>query len=148
MSEQQPFTWPIRVYWEDTDGGGVVYHSQYVNFFERARTEWLRSLGLHQAELQRDHNLVFAIHRMQIDFLRPARLDDELQVTVVLVDVGAASMQFRQVITIQNKSDEETPKSELMSTADVYAASLSAREFKLVRIPDNISIKLKRTINS
>ena len=73
----QPFVWQVRVYWEDTDGGGVVYHAQYLNFFERARTEWLRSLGLDQSELADVHGIVFSVRHMDIDFVLAARLDDD-----------------------------------------------------------------------
>src|SRR5690606_20285001 len=77
-----PFSWPTRVYWEDTDAGGVVYHAQYLAFLERARTEWLRALGYGQEPLRVDHGLVFAVRAMRIDFRAPARLDDALDVSV------------------------------------------------------------------
>ena len=83
-----PFVWKVRVYWEDTDAGGVVYHSRYVNFFERARTEWLRSLGVDQSELAEQENVLFAVRHMEIDFKQAARLDDELDITVHSVEVG------------------------------------------------------------
>jgi len=70
-----PFVWRVRVYWEDTDAGGVVYHSRYLNFFERARTEWLRSLGVDQVKLAEEENVLFAIRHMNIDFEQAARLD-------------------------------------------------------------------------
>ena len=142
------FTWPVRVYWEDTDGGGVVYHSQYVNFFERARTEWLRSIGLDQSRLQSELNLVFAIHRIEVGFIRPARLDDQLIVSVKPEWKSAARMQFKQTITKATHSDQDDTQNELIATADVYAVSLSAREFKPVRIPDTISEIFKNTIKS
>ena len=72
------FSWPTRVYWEDTDAGGVVYHAQYLAFLERARTEWLRARGKGQALLRNDYDLVFAVRAMRIDFRQPARLDDAL----------------------------------------------------------------------
>src|SRR5690606_10712998 len=78
------FSHQIRVYWEDTDAGGVVYHAQYLAFLERARSEWLRSLGRGQDALRREHDLVFAVRAMQVDFRAPARLDDALQVSCVL----------------------------------------------------------------
>ena len=76
-----PFVWRVRVYWEDTDAGGVVYHSQYLNFFERARTEWLRAKGVHQAKIAEQENVLFAIRHMDIDFVNAARLDDELDIS-------------------------------------------------------------------
>ena len=92
----QPFVWQLRVYWEDTDGGGVVYHANYLKFFERARTEWLRSLGLGQADLAADHGIVFAVRRMELDFRVAARLDDELLVSAHPARVGAARVVFEQ----------------------------------------------------
>lgn len=93
-----PFTWPVRVYWEDTDAGGVVYHASYVRFLERARTEWLRAVGVHQSQLRREHGLGFVVRNLQIDFRRPALLDDELQVTVAVQELRAASILFDQAI--------------------------------------------------
>ncbi|WP_017167163.1 YbgC/FadM family acyl-CoA thioesterase, partial [Xanthomonas phaseoli] len=75
------FSWPTRVYWEDTDAGGVVYHARYVAFMERARTEWMRALGYGQERMRQEHDLVFAVRSMQLDFLKPARLDDALSVS-------------------------------------------------------------------
>lgn len=143
------FIWPVRVYWEDTDGGGVVYHAQYVKFFERGRTEWLRGLGFEQSRLQREQDIVFAIHRMEIDFLRPARLDDELAVSTEPLEFGAASMQLRQEIRRVNPAGttaDAAAQGELIARAGVYAACLSASQFQPVRIPDIIKNKLANTI--
>ncbi len=139
---------PIRVYWEDTDGGGVVYHARYVNFFERARTEWLRQLGFEQSRLQRELDIVFAIHRMEIDFLGPARLDDQLRVSAAPVKLGAASMRFQQRIHRCDDTAGGADTDELIARADVYAACLTASGFKPVRIPEAIKVKLKSTITS
>ena len=92
------FSWPTRVYWEDTDAGGVVYHAQYVAFLERARTEWLRFRGHGQEQLRHDLDLVFAVRAMRLDFLRPARLDDLLAVTVEIRACKRASVVFAQSI--------------------------------------------------
>ena len=124
----QPFVWQLRVYWEDTDAGGVVYHSNYLNFFERARTEWLRSIGISQSELSSQHNLVFAIRKMDIDFLAAARLDDELDVSVQSVKIGASRMTFSQEMT--RRSDGRN-----LAKANVTAACLAADSFKPDRIP-------------
>lgn len=124
------FVWPLRVYWEDTDGGGVVYHARYLHFFERARSEWLRSLGYSQLQLQQQHDLVFAIRNMNIDFVRPARMDDALQVTAALLAVGRASLRFQQ--HIHRHPDE------LIASATVYAACLQASNFKPRRIPHDM----------
>src|SRR5690606_27440166 len=92
------FSWPTRAYWEDTDAGGVVYHAQYLAFLERARTEWLRALGYGQELLRRDHDLVFAVRAMRLEFLRPARLDDALAVTAGLRECRRASVVFHQAV--------------------------------------------------
>ncbi len=100
MTETEPevFTWPARVYWEDTDAGGVVYHAGYLRFMERARTEWLRALGVEQGDLRTHTALAMVVRDMQIDFLAPARLDDALTVSVHPVRVRAASLVFEQAI--------------------------------------------------
>ena len=93
-----PFTWPVRVYWEDTDAGGVVYHASYVRFLERARTEWLRASGVDQSALKQRTGVAFMVREMQLDFLRAARLDDELLTTVAIKERRAASILFAQTI--------------------------------------------------
>jgi acyl-CoA thioester hydrolase len=93
------FTWPVRIYWEDTDAGGVVYHASYLRFLERARTEWLRSLGVQQSRVQEESGLAFLVREMQLDFLKAALLDDELLVTVEVKERRAASILFAQSIS-------------------------------------------------
>ena len=123
-----PFVWKVRVYWEDTDAGGVVYHSRYLNFFERARTEWLREKGVHQAKLAEEDNALFAIRHMDIDFLQAARLDDELDVTVHTVDARGVRMTFSQ--DMKRCSDQQ-----LVATAKLTAVCLRADNFKPTRMP-------------
>ena len=98
MSPIAPFSWPVRVYWEDTDAGGVVYHASYLRFMERARSEWLRAQGVDQSALREATGLAFMVRSMQLDFLRPALLDDELAVTVVVKEWRSASILFSQAI--------------------------------------------------
>ena len=86
------FTFPVRVYWEDTDAGGVVYYGSYLRFLERARSEWLRALGIDQAALSRDERLQFVVVEANIRYHRPARFDDELVVTVTLEELRGASV--------------------------------------------------------
>ena len=90
------FVWPVRVYWEDTDAGGVVYHASYVRFLERSRSEWLRSLGIAQSELRVEAGIVFVVHRIEIDFRKPSRLDDLLNIDVRAHDVRGASFMVSQ----------------------------------------------------
>jgi acyl-CoA thioester hydrolase len=131
-----PFVWKVRVYWEDTDAGGVVYHSRYLNFFERARTEWLRSMGVHQAALAAEDNVVFAIRHMDIGFAQAARLDDELDVTVHSVDAGGVRMTFSQEMTRCSDGQQ-------VASAKLTAVSLKADSFKPTRMPKWIRAKIR-----
>lgn len=123
-----PFVWKVRVYWEDTDAGGVVYHSRYLNFFERARTEWLRSIGIHQAKIAGEDNVLFAIRNMEIDFVQAARLDDELDITVHSVNAGGVRMTLSQDVT--RCCDRQS-----VATANMTAVCLTADSFKPTRMP-------------
>lgn len=123
------FHWPVRIYYEDTDSGGVVYHSQYLNFMERARTEWLRALGFEQDLLRNEHKLLFAVHSMQITYRRPARFNDALLIESQLVKASGASMQFEQIIYRGE---------ELLCDASVRIACLDAETFRPKSIPKSI----------
>jgi len=90
------FTWPVRVYYEDTDAGGIVFYANYLKFFERARTEWLRAAGINQQELIASDNAGFVVKSATINYHAPARLDDELRLTLVIEKLGRASVQFAQ----------------------------------------------------
>jgi tol-pal system-associated acyl-CoA thioesterase len=92
------FSCRYRVYWEDTDAGGVVYYANYLKFMERCRTEWLRHLGLGQAQLRNERQLQFAVVNVNVDFLQPAVLDDEITVTAELQRLGGATINFKQTI--------------------------------------------------
>ncbi|MGV3572723.1 MAG: tol-pal system-associated acyl-CoA thioesterase [Ramlibacter sp.] len=96
MSKRAVFTWPLRVYWEDTDAGGIVFYANYLKFFERARTEWLRSLGISQGALRAATGGMFVVGETSVRYLRPARLDDELLVTAQLEAAGRASLIIAQ----------------------------------------------------
>ena len=131
MSQNPPFSLPIRVYWEDTDAGGVVYHAAYVCFLERARTEWLRSLGVSQQVLRENEDVVFAVRGMQVDFLAPARLDDALEVGVRIAEVGRASVVFAQRIV-------RIADGRVLIEATVRVACLSAAVFKPRSLPETL----------
>lgn len=92
-----PFIHPVRIYWEDTDAGGVVFYANYLKFFERARTEWLRARGFEQEALRAARRVMFVVAETQVRYLRPARLDDVLQVTVDVQEAGRASLDIAQV---------------------------------------------------
>ncbi|HEY6456807.1 MAG TPA: tol-pal system-associated acyl-CoA thioesterase [Steroidobacteraceae bacterium] len=139
------FTFPVRVYWEDTDAGGVVYYANYLRFMERARTEWLRTLGYCQRDLANNHGVLFAVTRVRIDYRRPARLDDELSVTCEPRTVGAASVSFAQNITrvcAGNATDHAEapgafdPAPGVLTEAEVRIACLDARTFRPLRMPE------------
>lgn len=129
------FLWPVRVYYEDTDAGGVVYYANYLKFMERARTEWLRSLGFEQDELIAQHNVLFAVRRVALDYRQPARFNDTLTVSVCIVETGKASLTFAQ--TIRRESDHL-----VLCEGQVKIASLDAREFKPCGIPEALQQKL------
>ena len=119
----------VRVYWEDTDGGGIVYYANYLRFFERARTELLRSRGYSQSEMQGGDNLVFAVISVSVDYLRPARLDDLLEVSVRVAQASRVSLTFEQEITRDNDADE------VLCRATVRVACLDATKLTPRRIP-------------
>ncbi len=93
---EDTFCWPVRVYWEDTDAGGIVFYANYLKFFERARTEWLRSLGVQQQRLREETGGMFVVSGTELRYHRPARLDDLLQVTARVGELGRASMTLQQ----------------------------------------------------
>jgi len=134
MSVDPRGSWPPRSYWEDTDAGGVVYHARYVAFMERARTEWMRALGYGQERMRCDHGLVFAVRSMTMEFLKPARLDDALDVTATLVQCKRASMVFAQAV---HRGDET------LLTAQVKIAALDATTFKPRGMDDALHAALK-----
>jgi acyl-CoA thioester hydrolase len=92
----EPFAHPVRVYWEDTDAGGVVFYANYLKFFERARTEWLRAAGFGQEQLRGEHGLIFVVTDTSLQYHRPARLDDELRITVEPDAPRGASLALAQ----------------------------------------------------
>ncbi len=124
------FVWPVRVYYEDTDAGGVVYHANYLKFMERARSEWLRQLGFEQDDLARNENMVFAVRQATVDFFKPARFNERLQIISGISDKGPASFLFTQRIT--NQSGITICKGE------VKIACLDTETFRPRRIPELI----------
>jgi len=127
MSSHVLFTWPVRVYFQDTDAGGVVYHASYVNFMERARTEWLRTHGYSNAGLMKEFGVVFVVRSMKLDYLRPALLDDMLDVTAQVKDIGRSRITLLQTVRRED---------ELLTEAEVHLVSVSLETFKPVRVPE------------
>jgi acyl-CoA thioester hydrolase len=128
------FSWPARVYWEDTDGGGIVYYANYLRFLERARTEWLRSLGYSQHALAREPGIVFTVASLTVEYRRPARLDDELTITCEPRADRAATIRFEQAIFRGRNPGEEAP----LLVAGVRVACVDARTLKPRRLPESL----------
>jgi len=125
------FAWPTRVYWEDTDAGGVVYHASYLRFLERARTEWLRARGIAQQRLREELGIVFVVRDLSIEFVASARLDDELDVTIEAFERRSASLTFVQCIL--RRADAS-----VLTRARVRAACIDAQTWQPVRIPEHL----------
>lgn len=125
------FSWPIRVYYEDTDAGGVVYHAQYLAFFERARTEWLRSLGYEQDRLRETHGILFAVRRVQVEYQSPALFNEALTLVSTLTRAAGASLDFEQSL---QRNHEPTR----CCLARVKVACIQARTLKPTRLPDDL----------
>ena len=132
------FRWQARVYWEDTDGGGIVYYANYLRFLERARTEWLRGPGSVQSELVRDPGVVFAVTSVQVEYRRPARLDDLLDIGCDPAQSGAATLEFRPDLR-RGAADGE-----LLVEARAQVACLDAATLRPRRLPAAILEVLKR----
>lgn len=123
------FSWPVRVYYEDTDAGGVVYHANYLNFMERARTEWLRALGFEQTELKNSHGIIIVVHSLSITFNKPAYFNDMLEIHCDIVKIGHGSIELAQTIMRDGTK---------LISAHVKAAFVNAASFKPVGIPAHI----------
>jgi len=137
MSIQDPeFEWPVRVYYEDTDAGGVVYHARYLQFMERARTEWLRALGFEQDQLRSEQGIIFAVRKMTLDFVRPARFNQALRVSAALCGNGRASIDLAQQVL--GASDGR-----LYCKATVNVACIDATLLRPTRIPEALLDALK-----
>ena len=130
----KPHQFRIRVYYEDTDAGGVVYHSNYLNFTERARSEMLREMGANQTAMRLDTNLIFVVGKMDCNFIRPAFLDDELTIETVTTKAGKVSMSFSQKVLRGE---------ELLFTAEVKAGCVDAQTYKPKAMPKALQEKLK-----
>jgi acyl-CoA thioester hydrolase len=129
----QPFRHATRVYWEDTDAGGIVYYANYLKYFERARTEWLRSLGVEQGALRERLGAMFIVSRTAMRYLRPARLDDLLEVTVAVRDAARVSLHLEQ---------QALRGTELLAEGDIRIACVDAPTLKPRRIPDEVLSRL------
>jgi len=138
VQRERQFSWPVRVYWEDTDAGGIVFYANYLKFFERARTEWLRSRGLEQRLLRERTGGMFVVSDTRVRYHQPARLDDELIVTALPLETGRASM------TIQQQTYLKTPAENiLLCDGSIRVGWVDATSYKPARIPPTILEALK-----
>lgn len=127
MTKSKIFSLPVRVYFQDTDAGGVVYHANYLNFMERARTEWLRTYGHSNAGLMKEFGMVFVMRSVKLDYLKPALLDDALDVTAQIKDIGRSRLTLLQTV---RRGDE------LLAEAEVHLVCVSLESFKPVSVPE------------
>jgi acyl-CoA thioester hydrolase len=127
------FRWPVRVYYEDTDSGGVVYYANYLRFMERARSEWLRAIGRDVERLARDEGLLFAVRSVRVDFRAPARLSDMLAVTVEPASIGRASVNLSQRVLREDV---------LVCAAEVRLACLATDDFHPRPMPEPLRTEL------
>jgi acyl-CoA thioester hydrolase len=135
------FTWTIRVYYEDTDTGGVVFYANYLKFFERARTEWLRAAGVSQQTMTQAHRVMFIVKSTAVDYHAPAKLDDELKLTVTIERLGKASVQFvQQAWRLDRDSGAHT---QLLSTGRIKVGCVDALTFRPSPIPDDVLAKIR-----
>jgi acyl-CoA thioester hydrolase len=135
--DAQPFMWTVRVYYEDTDAAGVVYYANYLKFMERARTEWLRVQGFEQTDLAHKYGVAFVVRSAAINYLRPARFNDGLQVTVELIKVGAGHIDLIQRVLRED---------ELLSDAAIKIACVGLRTMRPVRIPQPLATRIRTPI--
>lgn len=140
VSENE-FLWPVRVYYEDTDSGGVVYYANYLKFMERARTELLRSLGFEQDQLIKEQGIIFAVHSLSVKYKKPAVFNDELLVKTKISHCGRASFDFSH--TIVRASDES-----LLCEADIKVACINTVKFTPTVIPETMLSKIKEEVSS
>jgi acyl-CoA thioester hydrolase len=133
------FALPVRVYYQDTDAGGVVFHARYVNFFERARTEWLRGIGFSVRELAEQEKVLFIVRELHVRYLKPAVLDDELNVTAAIEHLGFVSMTVEQRVL---------RGAELLVHASVNLACVAADELKPTRVPAQVRSALERSLGA
>jgi acyl-CoA thioester hydrolase len=133
------FNWNIRVYYEDTDTGGVVFYANYLKFFERARTEWLRAAGVSQQTLTQVHGVIFIVKSTSLDYHAPAKLDDELKLTVVVERQGRASVNFMQEAWRITETGQE-----LLTTGRIKVGCVDIATFRPTAIPDDVLQKIRK----
>ena len=146
MKDAAPFQWPVRIYWEDTDAGGIVFYANYLKFFERARTEWLRSLGVEQSALREATGGMFIVGETHVRYHRPARLDDELIVTAAVQQAGRASLIIAQQAFLKSEDwiAGQARNDGLLCDGTIRIGWVDALTLKPARIPPTILEALNR----
>jgi acyl-CoA thioester hydrolase len=136
MANEMPsvFDWTVRIYYEDTDAGGIVFYANYLKFFERARTEWLRAAGIAQQELLDQQGMAFVVKNASIDYVAPARLDDEIKLTTTIEKLGRASVQFFQ---------QAWRGEQLLTSASVKVGCVDAATMRPRPLPDEVAGKMR-----
>ncbi len=142
-TQKKEFSWPVRVYYEDTDSGGVVYYANYLKFMERARTELLRSIGYQQDQIQQELGIIFAVRSANIQYKKPARFNDELNVVTSISSLGKASILFKQSVFL-SASQHSDSLTGLLSEAQIKVACLHAEKFSPQGIPTSIVEKINK----
>ena len=137
------FRWPVRIYWEDTDAGGIVFYANYLKFFERSRTEWLRSLGIEQQRLRDSTGGMFVVTETSTKYRRAARLDDELIVTASLIELGRASLIIRQQALLKSEHATGQTPAVLLCEGRIKIGWVDAQALRPARIPDFIVSRLR-----
>ena len=140
VASAQTFSQEIRVYYEDTDLGGIVYYANYLKFMERARTEYLRSLGFNQSVLLEQEKRIFVVRSAEIEFVSPARFDDVLSVTAEVQTVRRASLRFNQQCRVVESAS--AAPGDLLASANVLIACLDAESFKPCSVPEPLKMVL------
>ena len=133
MKNENVFLWPVRIYYEDTDSGGVVYYANYLKFMERARTEWLRAEGFEQDELIAKEGVIFAVRSVQADYLLPAKFNEEIMINTQVIKKGKASITVEQFVKREN---------DVLCKAIIKIACLDATSFKPAVMPENLYNKI------
>jgi acyl-CoA thioester hydrolase len=136
MANDMPsaFNWTVRIYYEDTDAGGIVFYANYLKFFERARTEWLRAAGIGQQELLDAEGAAFVVRNASIDYVAPARLDDEIKLTTTIQKLGRASVHFFQ---------QAWRGEQLLTTANVKVGCVDTKTMRPRPLPDAVAAKMR-----
>lgn len=139
----QVFSWPLRVYYEDTDAGSVVFYVNYLKFFERARTEWLRAKGYSQQRLADEKGLIFVVKAASVEYVAPARLDDELKITVTIKELRTASLTITQKAWRVGKASDQP---HLLANGQVTIVCVNAETIRPQPIPEELVVQIRKDI--